>query len=208
MPSGFNNVPPIPQQIGDNLLGGNLGGILSTRPQAKYSSGARTIVRINGKLVAFAFGITWRINTIFKEEETIDNIVPEELIPRRIKVDGTISALHIPGLGAGVQLWQADVLGFLFHQYISIEVRDSVTNDILFFAPRAAITTRQEEIRVDQLSNVTLSFIAIGFRDEKEPELPAGYDTVSKPATKAPSSPLGDFQSLNPNSAADLTRLV
>src|SRR5687768_17417188 len=114
MPAGFNNVPPVGDQLSDNAIGGNIGGILSTRLQAKYASGAQTIIRINDQIVGFAFGISWRIQTSYREVETIDNPIAEELIPRRIQVDGSISALHIPGLGVGVQLWQPDVFSFLF----------------------------------------------------------------------------------------------
>lgn len=191
MPNGFSNVPPITQQAVDNLISGNIGGILSTRPQAKYASGARTVLRINGKPAAFAFGISWRISTIGRELDTIDNIMPEEIVPTKIKVDGHISALHIPGLGAGAQLWQPDVMSFLFHQYITIEVRDSATNELLFFAPKAMITNRQEDIRVDQLANVSLSFIAIGYRDERNPSYPANIDTLSRPSSMDTS--LGEY---------------
>ncbi len=177
MPTGFNNVPDIGQQLTDNILEGNLGGIISTRPSAKYMSGARTVLRINSKPVAFAFGISWRVDTLFTEVNAIDNPLPEELVPKAIKVSGSISALHIPGQGAGVQLWQPDMLGFLFHQYLTIEVRDSVTNKLLFFAPKAVITSRQENIRVDELAQVELSFMAIGFKDEKQPEVPSDATT-------------------------------
>jgi hypothetical protein len=42
----------------------------------------------------------------------------------------------------------------------------------LFFTNKAFITSRSEDLRVDQLSQVQLSFKAIGFRDEREPQLP------------------------------------
>lgn len=178
MANGFNNVPPELQSAVDNALEGNIGGIISTRPIAKYLSGARCILRINGKLAAFAFGISWRIQTTYKEVNAVDNPLPEEFVPRTIKVDGSISALHIPGQGAGVQLWQPDVLSFLFHQYIQIEVRDSQTDQLLFYAPKAVITSRSEEVRVDQLASVTLNFMAIGFKDEKDPSYPVGVNSA------------------------------
>jgi hypothetical protein len=182
MADGFNNKPPVGQQVVDNLLGGNIGGIISTRQIAKYMSGARTTLRINGKIIGFAFGIQWRIQTSFTEIDTIDDPLPAELAPRRIQVDGSISALHIPGRGAGEQLWQADVLSFLFHQYLNIEVRDSQTNELLFFAPKAVITSRAEDLKVDDLAQVSLTFQAIGYRDEKTPERPDGINNISTDA--------------------------
>lgn len=186
MTTGFNNTPNIGQQLTDNALEGNLAGIISTRSSAKYMSGARTILKINSKPVGFAFGITWRIDTMFTEINSIDNPLPEEFVPKAIKVSGTISALHIPGQGAGIQLWQPDVLSFLFHQYLTIEVRDSHTNALLFYAPKAVINSRQEDIRVDELAQVTLSFMAIGYKDEKQPEVPA------KALTRLGAPSLGD----------------
>jgi hypothetical protein len=203
MSSGFSNVPPTPQRVTDNLLGGNIGGIVSTRPQAKYVSGARTILRINGKIVGFAFAVSWQISTMYREVETIDNPIAEELVPMRIKVDGSISALHIPGLGPGAQLWQPDALSFVFHQYITIEVKDSVTDELLFYAPKAVITSRREEVRVDSLAQVSLSFMAIGFRDEKVPSYPENVDTLSKPSTSV--SKLGDHVSARDYEAIDLS---
>jgi hypothetical protein len=192
MAAGFDNIPNIAQQLTDNALGGNLSGIISTRPTAKYMSGARCVLKINHQPVGFAFNVSWRIDTIFTEINVIDNPLPEEFAPKAIKVSGQISALHIPGQGVGIQLWQPDVLSFLFHQYITIEVRDSTTDNLLFFAPKAVITSRQEDIRVDELAQVSLSFQAIGFRDEKNPEVPLGVTTQEK-KTK-----LGDLHAETP----------
>jgi len=175
MPAGFNNVPDAGLSLLDNI-GSQVSGIFSTRPSAKYMSGARCVLRINSKPVAFAFGISWRIDTTYQELNVIDNPLAEELVPSSIRVSGSISTLHIPGKGPGVQLWQGDVLSFLFHQYITIEVRDSATNQLLFFAPKAVITSRQEEIKIDDMALISLSFTAIGFKDEKEPTEPEGYD--------------------------------
>jgi hypothetical protein len=201
MVDGFNNTPPIEQQLVNNLIGGNISGILSTRPSAKYMSGARTILRINSNIVGFAFSVSWRINTSYTEIDTIDDVFPAELAPRRVQVDGSISALHIPGMGPGVQLWQPDALSFLLNQYITIEVRDSQTDQLLFFTSKAVITTRQEEIRVDDLAQISLNFQAIGFRDERSPEIPTGVDTAKGP----PPPELGDFntppvQNISPSS--------
>ena len=116
--AGFNNKPDIPTQLLDNLAQ-NISGIISTKPTAKYASGARTVLKVNGKVVGFAFAVSWRINTTIQEVHTIDNAFPVELIPQMVTVDGSISALHIPGQGVGAQLWQPDALNFLFQQYIN-----------------------------------------------------------------------------------------
>lgn len=181
MPNGFNNRPSIGQSVLDNVAN-NVSGIFSARPTAKYASGARSVLKINGKVVGFAFGISWRINTQVSEITTIDDPLPSEFVPQRLTVDGSISALHIPGQSATTEFWQADVLSFLFHQYISIEVRDSQTDALLFFTNKAVITSRQEDIRVDQLANVSLTWRAIGWKDERSPEYPSDISTPSPDA--------------------------
>lgn len=118
--SGFNNRPNVGQQLADNVAS-NVSGIFSTKQTAKYASGARTVLKINGKVVGFAFGISWRINTAVTEIQTIDDVFPAELAPQRITVEGNMNALHIPGVSAGTELWQPDALNFLFQQYITIE---------------------------------------------------------------------------------------
>jgi hypothetical protein len=189
--AGFNNVPPIGTSLANNVAS-NISGILSTKPSAKYASGPRCALKINNQLVGFAFDFSFRMNTTVVEVNTIDDYLPYELAPQRITCEGTISALHIPGTSAGTLLWQPDILNFLFQQYISIEVRDSATDQLLFFTDKAMITSRAEDIKVDSLAQVQLSWRAIGFRDERAPELPTGlYGTKKKStATRLIDTPL------------------
>lgn len=184
MPSGFNNRPNLSNRASDALTS-QAAGILSTRPQAKYASGARCILKINGKIVGFAFGISWKITTAVTEIITIDDYFPAELAPQRIQVDGSLNMLHIPGTSAGTELWQPDALNFLFQQYITIEVRDSSTDQLLFFTAKAMVTSRAEDIKVDQLSNVNLTWKAIGFQDERSPKM-AGDAKDSVPNINSP----------------------
>lgn len=177
MPSGFNNKPNVGAALLDNAAG-NISGVFSARASAKYSSGARTILKINGKVVGFAFGVSWRISTTVTEINSIDDPLPNEFVPQRLSVEGTISSLHIPGISATTENWQPDVLSFLFGPYIRIEVRD-INDSVLFLTNKAVIVSRTEDIKVDQLSNVTLQFKAIGWRDEKNPEYPDGIQQVS-----------------------------
>lgn len=179
MPSGFNNRPNVASRVADNVAS-QAAGIVSTRPNARYASGARCILKINNKICGFAFGVSWRINTSATDITTIDDYFPHEIAPQRVTVEGTISALHIPGQSAGTELWQADALNFLFQQYISIEVRDSATDQLLFYTNKAMVTTRQEDLKVDSLANVQLAWRAIGFQDERKPEVAEGVTQNSE----------------------------
>jgi hypothetical protein len=62
----------------------------------------------------------------------------------------------------------------MFQRYIDIEVRDSQTDNIIFATTKAMITSRTENIKIDQLADMTMSFKAIGFRDERDPSAPSG----------------------------------
>jgi hypothetical protein len=184
--SGFNNRPNLGQSLVDNVAS-NVSGIFSTKSSARYASGARCILKINGKVSGFAFGISWRITTQVTEIQTIDDYFPYELAPQRISVEGTISALHIPGQSAGTEMWQPDALNFLFQQYVTIEVRDT-TDNLMFYTTQAMITSRSEDIKVDQLSNVQLTWKAIGFQDERKPELAVGADKSANATASTPAS--------------------
>lgn len=197
MADGFNNRPPIAQKLSDNVLSANIGGIFSTKPSAKYISGARCILKVNGRLVGFAFNISWNINTSVTKIQTVDDYNPWELAPKRVEVGGTIGCLHIPSQSPGSQLMQADILSFLFQKYITIEVRDSRTDQLLFLTKKAMVTSRQQNITAEQLSQITLNWEAIGFEDERNPEPPANYNKVSPEfgksntdSTKQPNSSL------------------
>lgn len=170
MPRGFGENESFGEKLFDNL-NSQVSPIFSTRPLAKYASGARVILRMNNQLIGFAFNISWRINTIHDEIFTIDDYEPYEIAPNKITVEGTIGAFHIPGRGASAELIQSNVLSFMTHRYISIEVRDAQTNDLLFYTSKAVIVSRAEDMRADDIGRVSLQWKAIGWQDEKTPKL-------------------------------------
>ena len=165
------------QKITENAAG-QFTNIAGTRPVGKYLTGARITLRMNKKLVGFAFGITWKIDTQQMEINTIDDYLPAEIAPTRIHISGSINALHIPGQSPTKELYQSNVLSFLAHKYITIEARDSQTDELLFYTTKAVIVSRQEDLQAGQLAKMTLQFMAIGWQDELVPSLPKGINTV------------------------------
>lgn len=153
-----------------------LTGIFSVAPVAKYLSGARCILRINGQIKGFAFGISWKITNNVTEIRTIDDYLPYELAPSTIRVEGTISGFRIPGQSPNIEGYQADILSFLHQRYVQIEVRDSQSDNLIFLTKNALITGRSENIRTNALSEMSLSFVAIGYQDEKVPKRPNNAD--------------------------------
>lgn len=154
-----------------NNLASNL-NVFSIKPIAKYLSGARCTLKVGGRIVGFAFSISWSIDTKVTDILTIDNYMPHELAPTRIDVSGSISGFRIPGSGPGMLNMQSDVLNFLHQPYVEIEVRDSQTDEIIFLTKKAMITNRQEVVKTNSLAELTLQFKAIGFRDELTPTPP------------------------------------
>ena len=169
---GFNKIDdPDGFNILKNALG-DLTDILSIKPVAKYMSGARAIVRINGKIAFFAMNISWNIETVATEIRTIDEYLPIELAPRFITVTGTLGGLMIPGEGPSKNFFQSDVLNFMQQRYITIEVRDTQSDNLLFFTNKAMVTSRSESLNSGQLGRIVLNWKAVGWKDDREPKEP------------------------------------
>ena len=162
----IDSVSSVANAVAENAVEG-LSSILTIKPVAKYLSGARCILRINGRVVGFAFGISWNIQTMAEEINTIDSYVPHELAPNRVEVTGNISGFRIPGSGPGSQFIQTDLVSFLHQRYIEIEVRDSQTDNLIFLTRKALVTRRSESIKTGSLADMSLEFRAIGFLDER-----------------------------------------
>ena len=60
--------------------------IYSLKNQGLYMGGARTIIRINGKIATFANTVSWTIDTTFKPIYVIDSVLPTEIAPMLISV--------------------------------------------------------------------------------------------------------------------------
>lgn len=175
---GFTNGGAISSAVtavAENVIG-QTAGIISARPTAKYTTGARTTLKINNRLAGFAFSVSWKINTENVEIRTIDDYLPAEIVPNRVTVEGTLGAFVIPGQSMTAQLIQADILSFLFHKYITIEVRDSATDQVLFKTNQAVITSRATDLTAEKLGTIQLTWKAIGWLDEVSPSKPEGVD--------------------------------
>jgi hypothetical protein len=173
-----------PQDVASNALS-SFSTIFTLRPQAKYVTGARTILRINGSPVAFAFQISWNVRTDATEIYTIDDPLPWEIAPKQIEVTGTLGLLQIPGQSPNAMNYQADIGAFLMNRYISIEVKDATTDAILFKAGSAMIVGQQGEINSEQIGRTTLTWRAIGWQAENP-------STPLKPEANDNSNPNGN----------------
>lgn len=159
--STFNEI------LAQNLYSG-VSSLISLKPVAKFASGARTVLKINGNIIGFATNISWNIETTVSEIRTIDDYLPSELTPRHISVSGTLSGLMIPGMGSSKESIQSNVINFLQQKYITIEARDSQSDNLIFFTNKAMIISRTESLDSEQLGRITLSWRAIGWKDDLE----------------------------------------
>lgn len=149
-------------------VAGQFTDLFSIKPTAKYASGARTVLRINDEIFGFAMSISWNIETTVTEIRTIDDYLPVELAPKHIIVTGTIGGLMIPGSGPSRNDIQANIINFLQQKYMTIEVKDSQTDNLLFFTTKAMVVSRAESLSSEQLGGVTLNWRAMGWKDDKE----------------------------------------
>lgn len=190
MAAGFGNGSSLGSRIANNLAqGAGISGVFSTKPSAKFMTGARVVLRINGRISASFSQVSWDIQTDGREIQTIDDYLPHEIAPTRISITGTLSGFRIPGQGATVELQQANMLSFLMQKYVVIEVRDSQTNELLFFTSKAQIIGRSEAYQSENMGNVTLRWKAVGWKDEQAPELPTGLNPDDNPLRNKNLSP-------------------
>lgn len=160
--------------LAENLINSAVGSVSPLNDFGRYMSGARAIIKVNDVLFGFAFGVNFNINTDVSEIWTIDDWTPYELAPSKITVSGTLSMFHVPGKGPTKQLVQANVLSFLMHKYITLEISDQTTGQIIFKTNRAIITSKNQSLQAGELSTIQLSWKAIGWIDEMTPAFPDG----------------------------------
>jgi hypothetical protein len=135
-------------------------------------SGARTVLKINGRVVGFAFSVSWSIQTDAREIYTIDDVLPHEIAPTKILVEGTLGLLQIPGRSPQNERIQSDSLAFLSNKYITIEIRDSSSDQLIFKADKAIVTNQQSQINADDMATTTLNWKAVGWQAETPPQPP------------------------------------
>lgn len=162
--------------LAESLVNSAVGSASPLNNYARYMSGARAIIKVNGKLFGFAFGVNYNISTPHDEVWTIDDWTPYELAPQRIQISGTMGLFHIPGKGPTAELVQANVLSFLMHKYITIEITDQTTGQKIFKTERAVITNKNQILQAGDLSTIQLTWKAIGWLDELTPKYPDGAD--------------------------------
>ena len=166
--------------LSNSVLKSAVGGLSPLNNFGRYMTGSRAIIKVNDKIFGFAFAVAWNISTESEENRTIDSYIAYELMPTRISVNGTMSMFHIPDKGPRKELVQANILSYLMHQYISIEISDQTTGQTLFKTNKAVITNSSQTLQAGEISTIQLSWKALGWSDELIPKAPDGVDGAKK----------------------------
>lgn len=165
--------------VAEQLLNSAIGAPSPLNNFGRYMTGSRAVIKVNGKLFGFAFGVTYNIQTAAEENWTIDDYTPYELMPGKVMVNGTIGMFHIPGKGPTKELVQANLLSYLMHRYITIEISDQMTGQKIFKTERAVITGKSQTLAAGEISTIQLTWKAIGWIDELTPKIADGADVSS-----------------------------
>lgn len=205
MPKNIDKNAFISSANAKELIGNSLNNAAAVSPLndfGRYMTGSRAIIKISDKLFGFAFRVSFSIETEQMEIWTIDDYTPYELAPNRVKVSGTLSMFHIPSKGPTEQFVQANVLGHLFHKYITIRIEDQLTGNKIFETNRAQITSRNQTLTAGEISTIELSWKAVGWRDQITPFYPGGHDASSQAASP------GEDIAANPTNGFGVTEFI
>lgn len=163
--------------LATDLLQSALGTMSPLNKYGRYMTGSRAIIKVNGELFGFAMSVSYNIQTTASDVKTIDSWVPWELAPSMISVSGTLGMFHIPGKGPAVTLTQANLLSFLDQKYITIEISDRTTGNLVFKTERAMVVGKSQSLNAGALSTIELQWRAIGWSDEMVPTFPTSTET-------------------------------
>lgn len=137
--------------------------------QPQVLAGYRTILKVNNNIVGAGFVLDYSIDTSEVTISGLDNIVPSELAPDKIQVMMNIRVYRtaendpVTGLIAplGDNAHQLDA--FTKSPYISVEIRDKVSDKTIIFLPRAFLFRRSGTVDAENLLIETWSIKSIGF---------------------------------------------
>jgi len=133
-------------------------------------AGAHLKVYVNSKLLGIVTSIpAWNITTAWARLQEIDSVVTNQLAPRMYTCSGTIQVLRGRSTGGleGAGLVPA-AQSMLLQKYLTIEVQDIVTQDIVFRALQCQVTQQQWQINPKGLVMGTFSFEGITASNESE----------------------------------------
>ena len=131
-------------------------------------AGAHLKVFINGKLLGYVMNApAWNVRSESGRLREIDNVLTKQFAPRLYEVAGTLQVLRgrsTGGLeGAGL-VPTAEAM--LRQKYLTIEIQDRITQDIVYRALQCTVQQQQWQINARGIVTGTFNFEGITFANE------------------------------------------
>jgi hypothetical protein len=150
--------------------------------QPAVIAGWRALVKINNQTVGAGFVLDYTIETLVTEVNCIDNVYTDELAPERIKVSLVMQVYRTPDndpvsldfspggeIGTGTKGKDGSTSGegpqgnFTTAPYITVEVRDKITDKTILYVPKAMLTRRSGRMEAEQVLIETWNVQGIGY---------------------------------------------
>lgn len=137
--------------------------------QPQVLAGYRTILKVNGSVVGAGFVLDYTVETSEVTISGLDSVTPSELAPDKIQVMMNIRVYRTPendpvsGLVAPLGDGPNQLDAFTKSPYITVEIRDRVTDKTVIFLPRAFLYRRSGTVDAENLLTETWSIKSIGF---------------------------------------------
>jgi hypothetical protein len=158
-------------EIAQKNLQTSAAALLSLGNQPKIVSGARAVIKINGKVSALCTNVSCDISMNWQEIRGVDELVPNDLSPTEYTVKGSMTLYRVPNRSPIASYLTPDMFRSLIWPYSTIEIKDKRTDEVLLLVKRCVITSRTEQFNPRQLTTTVLTFVGIGMRDEEAPQL-------------------------------------
>lgn len=135
-------------------------------------SGARSILSVNGSPFAAGYVLNYDLRTEQYPLYTVDSPLPAELCPDKIMVSLSMRIFRTVdndpvrlGIAPPADLAGGTLVdkGFTEFNYLTIELRDKLTDQMILYIPKASINSRSGGITAESLLSETISITGIGF---------------------------------------------
>jgi hypothetical protein len=142
---------------------------ISINKGTKFLDGGRAVIKVNNRIFGFFFSVSWNIQLEQLPIYTIDDYMPYELAPKRVRITGSLGSYVVPGESPQHHKFASDMMTYLFDRYISIRIEDSNTRSVIFETDQAIITRCGGEIQTGKPATLALEWEAISWRDDYDP---------------------------------------
>lgn len=122
----------------------------------KYSSGARSLIRVGGKPLGVALDFKWNIQVQTTEIRTIDTNLPWDLVPGQIQITGTLNQILDPTQSIEQYGIFSTAQAMVHQPYVELQVLDALGISI-FFA-KGMFTSVNGSVSKGQLTNISANF--------------------------------------------------